>query len=253
MQFGRDKTLELIEKILKERPTFHQGETEIGRSFDPSESYMPKEVSKQLAQAVAMCHGIESEVVRYLASLVQPGLSTLETGAGLTTLVFAIKGARHVSITPNVPEIDGIRRYAQLNNISLDSVDFVAAASDDYLPRCEVHELDIVLLDGKHAFPWPMVDWFYTADRLKEGGLMIIDDVQLRSVSILQDFMKIDPGWHFIQNFGGKTSVYRKTRQSVHDVAWHMQPWTVGARPAEGFTRRWVGRIYRKLGRMLGQ
>jgi hypothetical protein len=61
------------------------------------------------------------------------------------------------------------------------------------LPRCQLANLDLILLDGKHAFPWPVVDWFYTADRLKQGGLMIIDDAQMRSVGVLRDFMAADP------------------------------------------------------------
>jgi hypothetical protein len=82
------------------------------------------------------------------------------------------------------------------------------------------------LLDGKHAFPWPMVDWFYTAEKLRLGGIMLIDDVAMKSVSILADFMRVDPGWELLRDFSGKTLAFRKTRRSTHDVAWHMQPWT---------------------------
>jgi hypothetical protein len=68
-------------------------------------------------------------------------------------------------------KINSIHDYAADNGISLDSIHFVCQASEVYLPRSELSALDLVLLDGKHAFPWPMVDWFYSADRLKQGGL----------------------------------------------------------------------------------
>src|SRR6266581_1651230 len=109
--------MDLIEKILLERPTFHRSETEIERPFDPSESHLPEAFAKQLASGTPTCHGIEPEVAHYLANSVGPGTRTLETGAGLTTLIFAIKGAVHVSISPNLAEIDAIRQYAQLNSI----------------------------------------------------------------------------------------------------------------------------------------
>ena len=56
---------------------------------------------------------------------------------------------------------------------------------------------------------------------------MVIDDVQMRPVKILAEFMSVDPAWELIHNFSGKTLAFKKIRDSVHDVAWHMQPFTV--------------------------
>jgi predicted O-methyltransferase YrrM len=244
--------MDLIEKILADRPTFHRGETEISRTFNSTETFLPRELAQQLGSGTAICHGIEPEVVRYLAGKVQPGTKTLETGSGLTTLAFAIHKAAHVCITPSRAEIDAIRSYAQLNNIGLDSVSFVAEPSEVYLPRCEIQGLDLVLLDGKHAFPWPMLDWFYTADRLKQGGLMVIDDVQLPAVRVVQEFMRVDPGWKHVTSFGSKTEVFEKVRASIHDVAWHMQPWSLGRFPLVFRTRAWAGHWWRKAKKALG-
>ena len=120
------------------------------------------------------------------------------------------------------------------------------------MPRCQLADLDLILLDGKHAFPWPMVDWFYTADRLKQGGLMIIDDAQMRSVGVLRDFMVADPAWNLVRDFAGKTVVFQKMRPYVHDVAWHMQPWNVasGSRSIDS-PRQLASRVYRKARRLL--
>ncbi|MGE0701926.1 MAG: hypothetical protein AB7O57_22700, partial [Hyphomicrobiaceae bacterium] len=74
-------------------------------------------------------------------------------------------------------------------------------------------------------FPFPILDWFYTADRLKRDGLMIIDDVHLKTVRILKDFMDSDPRWDRAAGFDEKSFAYRKLADSVHDVAWHMQPY----------------------------
>jgi hypothetical protein len=43
-------------------------------------------------------------------------------------------------------------------------VRFAPEASESYLPRSEELDLYLVLLDGKHAFPWPVIDWIFTAD-----------------------------------------------------------------------------------------
>ncbi len=76
-----------------------------------------------------------------------------------------------------------------------------------------------------------MVDWFFTADRLRKGGLMIIDDVQIRSVDVIAEFMRLDPEWRLMRDFSGKTMAFLKTRDSIRDVAWHMQPFSFAQSP----------------------
>lgn len=70
-------------------------------------------------------------------------------------------------------EIVAIRRYAKTKNIDLGNIQFVMKPSDQFLPSANIKNLDMVFLDGKHAFPWPVIDRFYTADRLKSGGIMM--------------------------------------------------------------------------------
>ena len=60
---------------------------------------------------------------------------------------------------------------------------------------------------------------------------MVIDDARMRSVAILAEFMRVDPGWQLILDFSGKTLAFGKIRDSVLDFAWRMQPFTV-AQPA---------------------
>jgi predicted O-methyltransferase YrrM len=237
--------MELLERILSTRPNFHSGETEVQRPFQPSESLLPEFEARRLASSGLTCYGIGEDVLRFLADSVGDGSKTLETGAGCSTLIFAIRKAQHTAITPSELEIRLIREYAKDNDIVLAGVRFVAEPSESYLPRCDVSNLDLVLLDGKHAFPWPMVDWFFTADRLKCGGLMLLDDVQMRSVAVLAEFMAADRGWQFVRSFSGKTLAFRKVTERTLDVAWHMQPWTVSLplNGSPGVLKRICGRL----------
>jgi len=216
-----------LERILSERPKFHRSETEIVRSFVPSESGLYPEDAVLAASGRALCHGITPAFARYLLDKVKPGMKTLETGAGISTLVFAIRNAEHCAVTPSADEVAAIHQYANRLGISLDHVKFLIDQSDRYLPRCELTDLEIVLLDGKHAFPWPIIDWFYTADRLVTGGLMILDDTNLPAVRVVVDFLNVDRRWKFQAKPGGRTAVFRKCTSGIHDVAWHMQPWNL--------------------------
>src|SRR5436853_1024240 len=222
-------TMHQLDLIIAARPNFHRGETEIARPIDPSETLLTAEHVQRLNATALTCYGISADVLRFIAANVDEESRTLETGAGCSTLVFAAKRTTHIAITPSLSEIALISEYARQHDIALDRVQFVAESSDRYLPQFKGDNFDLVLLDGKHAFPWPILDWFFTADRLHVGGMMVIDDAQLRSVSILAEFMQADPAWQLVQDFHGKTLVFRKSRASIHDVAWHMQPFTLGS------------------------
>lgn len=240
--------MELIEEILKERPFFHSSETEISRGFNPGESFLPHQEAERCASqdVASACYGISRDVAYFISDLIGPSSHTLETGAGISTLIFAIKGATHTVVTPSESEIVAIRGYAKTKNIDLGNIQFVMKPSDQFLPSANIKNLDMVFLDGKHAFPWPVIDWFYSADRLKQGGIMIVDDAHMKSVRILVDFMRVDPGWSLLKSFGNKNFSFRKERDSIHDVAWHMQPYNINYldKPNKfaGFIRRLISK-----------
>jgi predicted O-methyltransferase YrrM len=243
----RERSVELLERIISARLSFHAVETELQREFQPRESLLPEAAARKLATSGLTCYGIEEDVLRFIADSVGEGSRTLETGAGCSTLVFAIRKAQHTAITPSETEIRLIREYAGDNDIVLAGVRFVSQPSELYLPQCDESNLDLVLLDGKHAFPWPIVDWFFTADRLKRGGLMLLDDAKMRSVAVLTEFMAAEPGWQFVRSFStGKTLAFRKVQDKILDVAWHMQPWTVNYKSL-GILRRIRARMSRIL------
>lgn len=215
----------MLDKILAERPKFHSGETETaGGVIAPGETIIRGVDLERINKNLPACHGVEPTTARFIYESVSEQSKTLETGAGISTLVFALKMSMHTVVTPNGNEVEAIRDYAGKNQISLTRVDFVVEPSDSYLPRCATDDLDLVFIDGKHAFPWPMIDWFYTADRLREGGVIVLDDTELSSVTILKDFMDEDPHWELLKTFGRHAVAFRKLSKRIHDVAWHMQP-----------------------------
>ncbi len=219
-------TIGLLEKILSEQPQFHRGDTEIKRTVTAQETVLRGPMLEGVLKAIPACYGIQAMLARFLFDSVAAGSKTLETGSGISTLVFALRRAWHVAITPNPEEVANIRSYAADRGIALDRIEFVSEESDRYLPRCEHGDLDLVLIDGKHAFPWPIVDWFYTADRLKQNGLVVLDDLEIASVALLADFIREDhPRWKVERQIGKRTLVVRKMSARVHDVSWHMQPY----------------------------
>ena len=133
-----------LETMIKDKPQFHRYQGELTNSWS-----------------------VQSDTLRYIHSLLAPGMTTLETGCGQTTVVFVIAGAKHTCIMPNLDEAERVKEYCVRLGLK-NSPTFIIESSDVALSQSKLvpAELDFVLIDGAHAFPAPILDWYYTAGRL---------------------------------------------------------------------------------------
>jgi Methyltransferase domain len=176
--------------------------------------------------------GIDSELARFLDGAVGPETTALETGSGLSTLAILRKMPRlHIAVQPIADEFAVIVDFAQKHGIGTGRFRGVVARSQDFLPSADIPPLDLVLIDGDHSFPTPFVDWFYTADRLKVGGLMIVDDIHVGTGAILVAFMEADPKWEQVVVQPDRFAIYRKRVAHVHLGDWVAQPFLRDAFP----------------------
>ena len=97
---------------------------------------------------------IGRDVLRFLRDNLRPSMHTLETGAGYTTVVFAIAETQHVCITPYREETESIRNYCREHDIK-DTITFIHESSDIALPLGTniPEEIDFISIDGAHRFP----------------------------------------------------------------------------------------------------
>ncbi len=140
------------------------------------------------------------QLLRFLDHYLNPRMHTTETGAGYTTWYFCITNASiHTSIVSSQDEVNRITAYCRKLDVSLASFEFSIGNSPNLLPRISGEKYDIAFIDGAHRFPFPIVDWFYCAELLKQGGLMFIDDTDIISCHILVKFMLNDPKWEKLE------------------------------------------------------
>jgi hypothetical protein len=184
---------------------------------------------------------LSEDALRFIGQHVTRESRTLETGEGVSTVLFATKGCQHTCVSPDRKVIDRIVRFCENNQIALDRVIFSNSRSQDFLPGLlgavdrisalakggsgvplidEHPALDLVLIDGGHEFPVPFIDWYYTTFMLKVGGILVLDDTQLRTCAILKEFLLEEPEWRWMKQDRDRWVAFEKVAEG------HSKPWT---------------------------
>lgn len=164
--------------------------------------------------------GLAWEALEWLEREVRSGMATLETGSGASTLVFAAGGAEHETVTPEPDEEARFRAEAERRGLDASRVAFRIGLSHDVLPQLGPRPLDLVLVDGAHGFPYPILDWWYVAPRVKVGGRVLLDDAYMPPVRALLDALRADPHWAVEDAASFRTAVVRKLADGLPAFDW---------------------------------
>ena len=140
-------------------------------------------------------HRWDSMAPAALAGILQRGpfRFSAETGCGGSTIVFSQSSDRHTAfaIEGENRTITQLRKHGDLR---AEHVTFVEGETKDTLPgHVFTDELDLVLLDGPHAYPLPQLEFAYLFPRIRVGGWLVVDDLQIPSVYELFRFLQREP------------------------------------------------------------
>jgi hypothetical protein len=188
---------------------------------------LPRSLTDELRAAPPGLHGEGDEywglawaALRWLEENVRSGMATLETGAGSSTIVFAAAGAEHEAVTPDAAEEERIRGACDRLGVDSSSVTFRIGPSHEVLPALPQRALDLVLVDGAHGFPYPILDWWYLAPRLRVGGVMLLDDAYMPPVRVVVDALRAQPAWEVAAAIGHRTVAVRKLSDELPHWDW---------------------------------
>jgi len=158
------------------------------------------------------------------------GRRIIETGAGLSTLLFlATDPEKVISIAPEPDLFGRIVEAAKSRSIVTTPLRPISERSELALPRLleSGERFDLALLDGGHGWPTVFVDFCYTNAMLDEEGLIVVDDLQLHSVRQLYLMLCQQPGFERVQKIGEKMAVFRKTTDECLLPDFRGQPFIV--------------------------
>jgi hypothetical protein len=201
------------------------------------------------------CWGLAWDALEWLERHLRAEMSTLETGCGLSTIVFAAAGTDHEVITVDEAEIERVRSECRAREIDDSRVRFRVAPSHEALPSSSPRPLDLALIDGAHGFPYPILDWWHLAPRVKVGGLLLVDDAFLPPVAVLVDHLKSSSAWERVDVFGDRTVVLRKRSDGLPSYEWTREKLGTGPSFRHASRRRRVlaSAVYRAAETRLGR
>jgi predicted O-methyltransferase YrrM len=168
--------------------------------------------AQQVEDAHGQRHALHSSLSRaeceFLACLVAADPSirrTLEVGCAFGIASLAIcgatagrDGARHVMIDPFQDTQWHGTGVANLRRAGYDFFELRAEPSEYALPaiaQAASASFDLVLVDGWHTFDHTLLDIFYADRLLRVGGVLVIDDATLASVSKAVAYLERYPGY----------------------------------------------------------
>ena len=162
--------------------------------------------------------------LRMLEELTPEGGVTIETGAGASTVVFAGRSREHVAVTPNTAEHAAIRAFCDELGVDSGHVQFIGAPSDEALPNMPRDpSFDGAFIDGRHAFPTPVVDFAYLSRLLKVNGVLILDDVPIPSVRMVFDHCSTSPDWRIERFADNRAAAFIKVAEEATADLWRQQ------------------------------
>lgn len=166
----------------------------------------------------------EEDCYRFMATIVQPGSRTLETGLGISTALLAAWGCEHTCIVYDSDEVDRLEQWFSERKIDGSKVKFVVGSSDRVMPGLDPRgDVDLFLIDGAHAWPQAIIDWYYGAAMLRQGGVLVLDDLHLKQVRMgLVDFLDADSRWERLVRKNKWAAYRRLSSGSLYDE-WRAQ------------------------------
>jgi hypothetical protein len=209
-----------FEQYLAQLPRLHSWDG--GQTWDPG-GFWPEQLRP--------LHG-------FLRDNLPEGARTLETGAGNTTITtLFLRPARHVAICPDAALFGRITAYCDTHRIDRRALEPIVDVSEWQLPRMAEAtreggaSLDLGIIDGGHNFPQLFIDFFYINFMLREGGFLLVDDLQLHSCKELARLLSEQPGFEVALDLG-KSLLFRK-RTAARDLGdWGNSPYVVRASDA---------------------
>lgn len=188
---------------------------------------------------------------------------SVETGCGKSTALFSHLSRHHLVFAIDPYGTHAVSVTKESNLLDASTVEFIEGPTQRTLPRHQFdHPLDAIFLDGPHAYPFPELEYYFTYQFLRPGGVLILDDIQIPTIEHLFNFLRVDDMFSLI-TVVRTTAFFRRTTHLTFDPfadGWWLQNYNTLDREqftsipeslkafVPGFVKQWVKGTMRVLG-----
>lgn len=117
----------------------------------------------------------------------------------------------------SIDDGDSIANVRRSDILRTEAVSFIEGPTQRTLPTYQFREkLDLALLDGPHAYPFPDLEYYFVYPHLRTGALLIIDDIHIRTVRNLYRFLAKDAMFELV-TVSKNTAFFRRTAAPTFD------------------------------------
>ena len=162
--------------------------------------------------------------------------ASAETGCGKTTVLLSNMSSSHLAfaVDDSAGEGSSVRFCQECPLFRRDRTSIVSGPTQLTLPRFELPAtLDFVLLDGPHGYPFPDLEYFYFYPRLREGSILVVDDIHIPTVHNLFRFLSDEEMFDLVEVVD-HTAFFRRSAALTfppHGDGWWLQRYNAARFP----------------------
>jgi hypothetical protein len=219
----------------------------------PSGTFSMDDILRKIIEVQPVLHAAGTVSTEALSAIAKHASNrtitySAETGCGATTLLFSHLSKNHTVFALDIGASVSSVRCSPLLQPGV--VTFIEGPSQQTLPQFRFsNKLQLALIDGPHAYPFPDLEYYYLYPHLDTGALLILDDIQIRSIRNLFEFLCSDRMFQ-LEEVVRTTALFTRTNTPTFDPiggGWQQQKYN--ARTLLRYD--WRARLNRVFGRSL--
>ena len=175
-------------------------------------------------------------------------VQSVETGCGASTILFSKYCERHTVYTydDKAEENSSVNFVLESPEFRADKVKWIFGPTQRTIFSDPLdHDVDMMLIDGPHGYPFPELEYFAFYKRLKPGGILIVDDIHIPTIYNLYKFLLQDDSF-YSHGVAATTAFFERSNAPAFDMesdGWKLQRYIVQGFPAVGHEDLSVGHV----------
>jgi predicted O-methyltransferase YrrM len=164
-------------------------------------------------------------------------IQSVETGCGASTILFSKYSEHHTVYTydDKAEENSSVNFVLEHPEFRADKVKWIFGPTQRTIFSDPLdHDVDMILIDGPHGYPFPELEYFAFYKRLRPGGILIVDDIHIPTIYNLYKFLLQDDSF-YSHGVAATTAFFQRSNSPAFDMesdGWKLQRYLVQGFPA---------------------